>query len=254
MKPIVFITGATAGIGKAAALKFASRDYRLVLTGRRKLLLEQLRDEIQQKYNAEVHLLAFDIRDREACRQAVENLPEDFLNIDLLLNNAGLAMGLSTFEEGDINDWEVMIDTNVKGLLYITRMLLPGMIARKHGHIINIGSIAGKETYLKGNVYCATKYAVESITKALRADLLPHGIKVSQVSPGAVETEFSVVRFKGNKEAADAMYKGFVPLSAADVAEAVYFVAAQPLHVNINDIVIMPTAQASSVYFHKDPL
>lgn len=246
MRQTVLITGATAGIGKAAAEIYAQNNFRLILTGRRAERLEAIKKDLEKQYQAEVLTLVFDVRDREAVFQQIENLPSSWNKIDVLLNNAGLAKGFSDIQDGDIGDWETMIDTNIKGLLYVSKAIMPLMIAEKKGHIVNIGSIAGKEVYAKGNVYCSTKHAVEGITKALRLDLLPHKIKVSAICPGAVDTEFSTVRFDGDKERADSVYKGYQPLLAYDVAEAIYFVTSRPFHVNINDLLIMPTAQANT--------
>ncbi len=250
MDKTALITGATSGIGKATALILAKHKYNLIITGRRLNRLQEFETELKNKFDIDVLILNFDIRNREETKKQIENLPEKFKNIDVLINNAGLASGLDLIHEADIDDWEKMIDTNVKGLLYISRAVMPNMVERKSGHIVNISSIAGKETYLKGNVYCATKHAVESITKAMRIDMLPYGIKVSSIAPGAVETEFSIVRL-GNKEAADRVYEGFIPLYAQDIAEAVEFVITRPKHVNINDILIMPTAQANSSHLYK---
>lgn len=251
MKKIILITGATSGIGKAAAEKFAANGFNLILTGRRQERLEAVAAELAEKYNAEVLPLVFDVRNQQAVNEAINSLEEKWQQIDVLLNNAGLAVGMNQIQDGLIDDWERMIDTNVKGLLYVSRAVCPFMIKNKKGHIINIGSIAGKETYPNGNVYCATKHAVDSLSKAMRIDMVAHGIKVTQIAPGAVETEFSNVRFKGDDERADAVYKGFTPLTGADVADVMYFAATLPAHVNINDLVLMPTAQASAGVFHK---
>jgi NADP-dependent 3-hydroxy acid dehydrogenase YdfG len=246
MNKIALITGATAGIGEATALKLADEGYKVIITGRRKERLKKLAENIQQTCNVDVCTLNFDIRKKEEVDEAIDSLPEEWKNIDLLVNNAGLAAGLSHIYEGNINDWEQMIDTNIKGLLYISRKVMPLMVERKSGHVINVGSIAGKEVYENGNVYCATKHAVEAITKGMRLDSLQHGIKVSSVCPGMVETEFSMVRFKGDEERAANVYKGFQPLKAEDIAETIAWVAMRPAHVNINDVLIMPTAQANS--------
>ena len=250
MKRIALVTGATSGIGEATALNLANNNFDLIITGRRKERLLELENKIKTEYNVDVLVLQFDIREREETKNQIENLKGKWNKIDILVNNAGLASGLDFIHEGDIDDWEKMIDTNVKGLLYISRAIMPGMVNRKVGHIVNIGSIAGKETYLKGNVYCATKHAVDSITKAMRIDMLPHGIKVTSVSPGMVDTEFSLVRL-GDKKAADEVYIGLTPLFAKDIAEAVEFAVTRPKHVNINDILIMPTAQANSSHTLK---
>ncbi|RUT77815.1 SDR family NAD(P)-dependent oxidoreductase [Ancylomarina longa] len=246
MTKIAFITGATAGIGKACAIKLAKTGYDVILSGRREDQLNLLKTEIQSKYHQKVLSLVLDVRNQSDVNETINKLPIEWKQIDLLLNNAGLAVGVSSLQDGVIDDWERMIDTNIKGLLYITRALSPMMIKRKHGHIINITSIAGKEVYPGGNVYCATKHAVDALTKGMRIDMLEHNIKVSSIAPGMVETEFSIVRFKGDKEKADQVYKGFTPLYAEDIADAVEFIATRPDHVNINDMLIMPTAQASA--------
>lgn len=252
MKKIVMITGATSGIGLACAKKFAAAGKDLVLTGRRLDRLNDISSQLKDKYSINVEVLNFDVRNREEVFASVSSLEDEWRNIDILINNAGLAVGMGTIQEGEIDDWERMIDTNVKGLLYVTRAVLPGMIARKSGHVINIGSIAGREVYPNGNVYCSTKFAVDALTKAIRIDTVHSGIKVSQIAPGAVETEFSIVRFKGDKEKADSVYKGFEPLHPEDIADSVYYVTTLPPHVNINDLLIMPTAQASATNFHKE--
>lgn len=242
----ILITGASAGFGKAIAEIFAANGWNLILTARRKVRLEMLERQLTEKYGIETISLAFDIRSNEEVKKAIGSLSGNWKNIDLLVNNAGLAAGLSTIQEGSIDDWEQMIDTNVKGLLYMTRCIAPLMVERKSGHIINIGSIAGKEVYANGNVYCATKHAVDALTQSMRIDLLPHNIRVTQIAPGMAETEFSIVRFKGDGDRAKAAYKGFDPLTAEDIAETAWWVANRPAHVNINDIVIMPTAQANT--------
>ncbi len=247
----VFITGASSGIGKATAIKFAQNNYDLIITGRRKQRLEKLSSDLIKKYKIDVLSLNFDVRDKNAVGEAIHKLNGKWRKINVLINNAGLAVGLNAIQEGEINDWEKMIDTNIKGLLYVSREIMPIMIENGYGHIINIGSIAGKETYPNGNIYCATKHAVDSLTKAMRIDLLKYGIKVSQVCPGAVETEFSIVRFKGDKNKADNVYKGYTPLKAEDIAEVIYYITTLPKHVNINDLIIMPTMQANSVFFDK---
>lgn len=252
MAKIVLITGATSGIGRSCAEKFAEQGYQLILTGRRHDRLQELCSALAQRYQVEVRSLCFDIRTHQEVEQAIKSLPENWKEIDILINNAGLALGLSPLHEGDIADWEQMIDTNIKGLLYMSRAIIPGMVHRKKGHIINIGSIAGKETYLKGNVYCATKHAVDSLSKAMRIELVTDNIKVTQINPGAVETEFSLVRFKGDAQTAKNVYKGFQPLSPDDVAQCVVFCANLPAHVNINDLLLMPTAQASATIFNKE--
>jgi len=251
MNKIILITGATSGIGEATALLLSRHNFDLILTGRRAEKLKKLKQKIESEGDARVLTLNFDIRNRQETTTAIEGLPEEWKNIDILINNAGLAAGLSTIDEGSIDDWEQMIDTNVKGLLYISRAVSAEMVKRKQGHIINISSIAGKETYPSGNVYCATKHAVESLTKGMRLDLLQHGIKVSSVAPGAVDTEFSLVRFKGDKKRAEKVYEGFTPLYAKDIAETILFVVTRPAHVNIDDILVMPAAQAFSRDFYR---
>ena len=246
MKKIILITGATAGIGKSTAELYAKNNWKIILTGRRAERLLALKKQLISEFSAEVITLNFDVRDKEVVGGAINSLPSDWKNIDVLLNNAGLAKGFSDIQDGSIEDWETMIDTNIKGLLYVSKAIMTLMIERKTGHIVNIGSIAGKEVYAKGNVYCSTKHAVEGITKALRMDLLPHKIKVSAVCPGAVDTEFSTVRFDGDKARAGAVYDGYQPLLANDIAEAIFFVTSRPFHVNINDLLIMPTAQANT--------
>lgn len=251
MQQTIFITGATAGIGRATALLLGQEGYRLILTGRRNERLLSLKDEIESKFNTSVLTLNFDIRNREETEKALYGLDAEFQDIDILINNAGLAAGLSTIDEGEIDDWEKMIDTNVKGLLYISRIISGWMKQKGKGHIINISSIAGKETYPLGNVYCATKYAVQSLTKGMRLDLLKYGIKVSSVCPGAVETEFSLVRFNWDQARAGKVYEGFTPLKPEDIAETILFVITRPDHVNIDDILVMPTDQAFSRDFNR---
>lgn len=246
----VLITGATAGIGQAIAFRFAREGHRLIITGRRKERLTELKSSLEKKHKTDVLPLSFDIRDRSATEKTIASLPDSWQNIDILINNAGLAAGLSPIQEGSVDDWEQMIDTNVKGLLFISRQIMPKMVSRKSGHIINIGSTAGKETYPNGNVYCASKYAVDSLSKAMRTDLLPYGIRVTQVRPGLTETEFSLVRFKGDEEKAAKTYRGFEPLKGEDIAEITYYVTTLPQHVNINDVEVTPTAQANSFIKH----
>lgn len=250
MNNIALITGATSGIGEATTKRLAENGFNVIITGRRNDRLTALKDELEKK-EIKVLSLCFDIRQREDVEKAITNLPDEWKNIDVLINNAGLAAGLSPIQDGNFEDWERMIDTNVKGLLYITRYVSTGMIERKKGHIVNLGSIAGKEVYLNGNVYCATKHAVDALTKSMRADMLAHNIKVTQVCPGAVETEFSIVRFHGDSERAAKVYDGFENLVADDIADCIMFVVTRPSHVNINDMIVMPTAQASSSLFHK---
>ena len=248
---IAYITGATSGFGKAIARKLAQLKYDLVITGRRKERLEELAATLQQEYQIKVLVSQYDVRDYEAVKQAIENLPEEWKNIDVLVNNAGLALGLGGIQNGDIEDWNRMIDTNVKGLLNVSHFIMPLMVAKKSGYIINIGSVAGKEVYPNGNVYCCTKHAVDAISKAMRVDKLPYGIKVSQICPGAADTEFSLVRFKGDKNAADNVYKGYKPLYAEDIADGVGYLVSMPKHVCINDLVITCTSQANSTNFYK---
>lgn len=238
------ITGATAGFGLATALKFAENGYDLILTGRRKERLEELESELLAYVGIKVLSLSFDVRNRQEVASVISNLPEEWKAIDILVNNAGLAAGMDHIDEGNIDDWERMIDTNVKGLLYITRAVAPLMVARNRGHIFNIGSIAGKEPYEYGNVYCATKSAVDSLSRTMRIDLLKHNIKVTNIAPGMALTEFSLVRFKGDNERADAVYKGIKPLTGRDIADVIYFCSTLPEHVCINDLVITPTQQA----------
>ncbi len=250
MKKTAFITGATSGIGKSTAILFALKGINLVLCGRREERLEALRKELSKE--VDVHILNFDVRDKEAVMEAVESLPNSFSQIDILINNAGNAHGLDPIQEGSLEDWDAMLDINVKGLLYVSKALMPQMIQRKSGHIINIGSTAGKEVYPKGNVYCASKHAVDAINQGMRIDLNPYGIRVGAVNPGLVETEFSQVRFKGDENRAENVYKGFQPLKPEDIAEIIHFVVTRPYHVNIADLVVMPTAQASSTIVKKE--
>ncbi len=245
MKKIAFITGATSGIGKATALKAAAAGFDIIISGRRKERLLQLADDIR-RMGAEVLPLAFDVRDPEAVKTAIGQLEDKWQNIAILVNNAGLAVGTNPIQEGLLEDWERMIDTNIKGLLYITREVAPLMVARQNGHIVNLASIAGKEVYPGGNVYCATKHAVDALSKAMRVDMLKHHIKVTNIAPGMVETEFSIVRYKGDEEAAKNVYKGMTPLTNEDIADTILFAITRPAHVCLNDIVIMPTAQANS--------
>lgn len=249
MKKTAFITGATSGIGKSTAILFALKGIDLVLCGRREERLEALKKELSKEIN--VHTLNFDVRNKEAVMEAVASLPKAFSHIDILINNAGNAHGLDSIQDGSTEDWDAMLDINVKGLLYVSKALMPQMIERKSGHIINIGSTAGKEVYPKGNVYCASKHAVDAINQGMRIDLNPYGIRVGAVNPGLVETEFSKVRFKGDENRAENVYKGFQPLKPEDIAEIIHFVVTRPYHVNIADLVVMPTAQASSTIVKK---
>ena len=251
MKKIALITGASAGIGYATAHKLAQNGFNLIITGRRNELIENLKKELGVKYKADAVSLNFDIRDKKAIDEKINELPEKWKKIDVLINNAGLAAGYNPIQNGDLEDWEQMIDTNIKGLLYITRKIVPMMIEKGHGHIVNIGSIAGKEVYENGNVYCATKSAVDALTKGMRMDLVDYNIKVTSIDPGAVETEFSIVRFKGDMNRVAKVYEGFTPLFAEDIADAILFAVTRPPHVNINDMLIMPTAQASMYKFHR---
>jgi len=251
MNKTIFITGATAGFGKATAQLFAKKKWDLVLTGRRKERLEDLKQDLE-KEGVKVTTLNFDVRDFEEAKKSIESLPKDITeSIAVLVNNAGLAAGKDSIDEGKLEDWNTMIDTNIKGLLNVSKLVIPILKENKVGHIINIGSIAGKDVYPKGNVYCATKFAVDALTQSMRIDLLPYNIKVSNVAPGAAETEFSNVRFKGDKQLAADTYKGYSPLLAQDIAETIEFIVNRPAHVMINEIVIMPSAQASSNHFFK---
>jgi 3-hydroxy acid dehydrogenase / malonic semialdehyde reductase len=246
MSKIVLITGATAGIGEACASLFAAQKYDLILAARREERLTTMAEDLSSRYGVQILTVALDIRNKAEVLQKLEEIPEEWKKVDVLINNAGLSQGLDPIHEGSLDDWDTMIDTNVKGLLYVTKVVSNWMVSRRSGHIVNLGSIAGKETYANGNVYCATKHAVDSLNKAMRIDLLPFHIKVTGIHPGAVETEFSEVRFKGDKDRAKKVYEGFDPLVAADVADAIWYAVSRPAHVNINDLVIMPAAQASS--------
>lgn len=251
MNKIALITGATSGIGRAVADIFAENKYNLIVTGRRSERLQELKAALEQQHGISVLALCFDVRDNDEVVRNIESLPVEWRNIDVLVNNAGLAVGLNHIQDGVLDDWERMIDTNIKGLLYVTRAVSPLMIARNSGHIVNICSIAGKEVYENGNVYCATKHAVDALSKAMRIDMLGHNIKVTNVCPGAVETEFSIVRFKGDTQRAAGTYKGIEPLTGRDIAECIYFAVSLPQHVCINDMMIMPTAQADSRTFNR---
>ena len=249
---IALITGATAGIGHETAFLLAQNNYNLILTGRRKERLESIKKELESNFNCKVQILNFDIRKRAEVENALWSLPEEWKAIDVLINNAGLAAGLGPVNSADMDDWENMIDTNIKGLLFTTRIVSPWMIKKHSGHIINLSSIAGKEVYPNGSVYCGTKHAVAAITKAMRIELMPSGIKVSSIAPGAVETEFSLVRFNGDEKKAAQVYKGFTPLRAKDIAETILFIITRPAHVNIDDILIMPINQASARDFNRE--
>lgn len=251
MKKVALITGATSGIGEATAYMLASNGYDLIITGRRSDRLKTLKNKLE-KESTEILDLCFDVRDEKQVKQVLGNLPKDWRKIDVLINNAGLAAGLDPIDSGDSDDWNRMIDTNVKGLLYVTSEVVKLMKENKTaGHIINIGSIAGKEVYPNGNVYCATKHAVDALTKGMRMDLLKYSIKVTQICPGAVETEFSLVRFHDDAERAKTVYEGYESLVAKDIADCIWFVVSRPKHVNINDMIVMPTAQALASLFHK---
>jgi len=244
------ITGATSGIGKATAQIFAKNNIRLILCGRRSERLEELQDELSNL--TDVTTLKFDVRNKNEVFNAIESLPKEFQQIDILINNAGNAHGLSTIQGGDTDDWDAMIDINVKGLLYVTKAILPKMVERNAGFVVNIGSIAGKEVYPNGNVYCASKYAVNALNKGMRMDLNKHNIRVSAIHPGLVETEFSEVRFKGDTDKAKNVYKGFKALQAEDIADIIHFVVTRPYHVNIEDLIVYPTAQASATILNKE--
>jgi NADP-dependent 3-hydroxy acid dehydrogenase YdfG len=251
MNKIVFITGATSGFGEACAYKFAQNNYHLILNGRRIERLEHLKKNLEHQYKTSCFLLPFDVQKQEEVFSSISSLPEQWKQIDVLINNAGLALGREVFHEADLSDWNTMIDTNIKGLLYVSKAIIPFMVQRKQGQVINIGSIAGKDAYPGGNTYCGTKAAVDLISKGMRIDLLSHHIKVTAIHPGAAETEFSLVRFKGAEEAAKKVYEGFHPLSAEDVAEAVFYTASLPPHVCINELVITCTQQANTNFFDR---
>lgn len=249
MKPTALITGATSGIGKATAEIFAKNNIRLILCGRRAVRLEKIQQELSKL--TEVTTLQFDVSKRSEVEKAITSLPENFKTVDILINNAGNAHGLSTIQDGDVADWDAMLDINVKGLLYVSKAIFPQMIARNNGFIVNIGSIAGKEVYPNGNVYCASKYAVNALNKSMRIDLNKHNIRVAAIHPGAVETEFSEVRFKGDSEKAKSVYTGYKALQPEDIADIIHFVVTRPYHVNIEDLVVYPTAQASTTIMNK---
>jgi NADP-dependent 3-hydroxy acid dehydrogenase YdfG len=250
MTKTALVTGATSGIGKATAQILAKNNYKIILCGRREDRLIALEKELSAL--TEVHTLSFDVRDKKAVFESINSLPEAFSKIDVLINNAGNAHGLDPIQNGDLDDWDAMIDINVKGLLYVSKAIIPQMIERKSGHIINIGSIAGKEVYPNGNVYCASKHAVDALNQAMRMDLNPYGIRVGAIHPGAVETEFSEVRFKGDTDRAANVYKGFEPLHPEDIADIIHFVVSRPYHVNIADLIVLPTAQAAATILKRD--
>ena len=251
MGKIIFITGATSGFGKAAAEKFAANGYDLILNGRRADRLQDLCRILESKYNVAVMTLAFDVRDEKAVFAAIDGLPDEWKKIDILFNNAGLALGRDHFNDADLNDWNVMVDTNVKGFAYVAKAVSQLMVKQKKGHIINMGSVAGKQVYEKGNMYCATKFAVDALNQAMRIDLLKHNIKVTGIHPGAAETEFSLVRFKGNEATAKSIYDGLKPLTAEDIAEIIFYCATLPPHVCINDLSVTCTQQADTIYFNR---
>jgi NADP-dependent 3-hydroxy acid dehydrogenase YdfG len=252
VKKIICITGASSGFGEACARRFAEGGYDLIITGRRKGRLTELKESLEKKFDINVWVLAFDVQNRSAVDQAFRNLPDQWKNIDLLLNNAGLALGRDNFDEASIEDWDTMIDTNLKGLLYVSKAVLPYMIRRKTGQVINIGSTAGKQVYQKGNVYCATKHAVQAISESMRIDLLPHKIKVTVIHPGAAETEFSLIRLKQDAAEAKKVYEGYEPLHAEDIANVVFFTATLPEHVCINELEMTCLAQANAYYLFKE--
>jgi 3-hydroxy acid dehydrogenase/malonic semialdehyde reductase len=251
MKKIVFITGATSGFGEACAHKFAEHQYQLILNGRRKDRLETLKKSLEEQYKVSCYLLPFDVQVQGEVFKAIEGLPEEWKQVDILINNAGLALGRDLFHEADIKDWDTMIDTNVKGLLYVSKAIVPFMVKRKQGHIINMGSVAGKEVYERGNAYCASKAAVDFISRSMRIDLLQYHIKVTAIHPGAAETEFSIVRFKGAEEAAKKVYDGLHALSAEDIADIIFYTASLPPHVCINDLTVTCTQQANTYLFDR---
>lgn len=251
MDKIILITGASSGFGKAIAEKFAAAGWNCIVTGRRADRLNALAAELQTKYQVKALPLVFDVQDRKAVFAAIENLPTEWKTIDVLVNNAGLALGRDSFENANLDDWDTMIDTNVKGMMYVTKAVLPYMTARKKGHIINMGSVAGKLVYKEGNGYCASKHAVDALSKAMRIDLLPHRIKVTAIHPGAAETEFSMVRFKGDETKAKQVYDGFIPLYANDVADIAFYCASLPENVCINDLTVSSVSQADGIYIHK---
>ncbi|MDY0906217.1 SDR family oxidoreductase [Pedobacter sp. CFBP9032] len=252
MSKIVLITGATSGIGEACARTFAQQGDQLILLARREDRLVKVAQQLNNQYGVEIKQVLADVRNKESLSAALEELPADWKKVDILINNAGLSQGLDPIDQGNTDDWDTMIDTNVKGLLYVTKIVSNWMIPQQSGHIVNIGSIAGKEVYPNGNVYCATKHAVDALSKAMRIDLLPYNIKVTEINPGMVETEFSVVRFKGDEDRAKKVYENLEPLIAADIADAISYVVSRPKHVNINDMLIMPTVQATATIIKRN--
>lgn len=252
MEKIILITGATSGFGKATAEKFAANNWNCIITGRRVDRIHQIADNLREKYQVSVLPLVFDVQNKTQVQEQLGNLPETWKNIDVLVNNAGLALGRDSFQDASVDDWDIMLDTNVKGLAYVTKAIIPNMMQRKEGHIFNIGSTAAKEVYPNGNGYCASKHAVDALSKSMRIDLLPYKIKVTGVHPGAADTEFSQVRFKGDDEKANSVYVGYKPLYANDIADIIFYCANLPQHVCINDLVVTCTAQASNFNFHKE--
>ena len=252
MNRIVFVTGATSGIGKACAEKFAADGDKIIINGRREDRLQELKNDLEEKYKTEILIAEFDVQKKDEVFNSINNLPEKWRSVDILINNAGLAIGRDLFDEADLNDWETMLQTNVNGLIYVSKAILPFMTKKNSGHIINIGSVAGNEMYERGNIYCASKTAVDAISRSMRIDLLPHHIKVTNIKPGAVETEFSKVRFKGDEEKAAKTYEGFVPLSAADIADTIFYCASLPPNVCINDLTITCISQANGIYIFKE--
>jgi 3-hydroxy acid dehydrogenase / malonic semialdehyde reductase len=253
MSKIVLITGASSGFGKACAEVFASNGYDVILNGRRKERLEELCHSLVKRYNMAGYVLAFDVRDQQAVFDSINSLPESWKKIDILVNNAGLALGRDYFEEANLDDWNIMVDTNLKGFAYVAKAVAQLMVKQKQGHIINLGSVAGKQVYDRGNMYCASKFAVDALSHGMRIDLLRHNIKVTAIHPGAAETEFSIVRFKGDEATAKSVYNGIRPLSAQDVADVIYYCTTLPPHVCINDLVLTPTQQADGIYFNRTP-
>lgn len=252
MTKIALITGASSGIGQACAQRFAKESYHLILTGRRRERLEKLKEELTSDFGVEIVLLSFDVRNNDDVVKELNSLDEKWKNIDVLINNAGLAAGKDPINEGSLDDWDRMVDTNIKGLLYVSKVVIPWMTSRKKGNIVNIASIAGKEVYPEGNVYCASKHAVDALSKGMRMDLVSYGIRVINIAPGLVDTEFSEVRFHGDKEKANSVYEGYKPLVGADIADCIYFAISRPQHVQIGDMLILPTAQASSTLLFKE--